>query len=247
MDQKFFALSGINRHPVRFLLLSDDRSASGDGVRPAEGSKRPDGRSHGPEPPCGRHGPRDAPVRAWRGAIRSGSRAMLFDDPILGMVPAQTATGSGIYARIPVLKGQQLYRVEGSLRAKPTRHSVQIAPALHVDPGRASWRHINHACDANLVIDSSDWRFRAVRDIQEDEQLTLNYLNTELERVSPFDCRCGAHDCFGFIGGYARLDAVRRLRLQAHLADHLRHVPLGLPTTPSPVRKLTPADFGIRG
>ena len=173
---------------------------------------------------------------------------MLFDDPIPGLVTAATATGLGIYAAVPIREGQRLYRISGTLRATPTRHSMQVAATVHIEPGEASWRFINHACEPNLVVDFSNWRFQAARDIAEGEELSFNYLTMERELVTPFDCRCGARGCFGVIGGYAKLGPAHRLKLHAHLAAHLRQPSVTLASKPAtPARRLTPADFGVDG
>ena len=174
---------------------------------------------------------------------------MFYDDSIPGLIVALTGTGLGVHAQVPIRKGQRLYRIQGCLCPAPTRFSLQVAATVHVEPGGADWGHINHSCDPNLVVDFANWRFRAARDIAEGEQLGLNYLNTERELATPFACRCGARTCFGFIGGYAGLDAARRRRLGADLAEHLRDdlgrvFAYGPPMLGS---TLTPASFGIEG
>ena len=58
-------------------------------------------------------------------------------------------------------------------------------------------RYFNHSCDPNVVVCFDDWTMRTCRDVAVDEELTFNYLTTELEMKEPFDCGCGCEKCFG--------------------------------------------------
>jgi len=120
--------------------------------------------------------------------------------------------------------GAELFRIDGVVLATPTRSSIQIGRAMHVDPLTGAWHLIEHSCSPNLLIDFDRWVWRAARDIAAGERLSVNYLTTEAEMVVPFDCRCADSGCFGRIAGFAHLDAKAQWRLRGHVAPHLRRV-----------------------
>lgn len=65
--------------------------------------------------------------------------------------------------------------------------------------------YTNHSCDPNLRLDFSTWQFVTLRDLAAGDELTFNYLTTEYEMSSPFDCQCGSPKCFGHVAGFGKL------------------------------------------
>ena len=57
----------------------------------------------------------------------------------------------------------------------------------------------NHSCDANCAMEGLN--MLAVRDIQLDEELTLDYAYFLDKTMEPFQCNCGAKNCRGMIEG----------------------------------------------
>ncbi|WP_293976644.1 SET domain-containing protein-lysine N-methyltransferase [Sphingomonas sp.] len=129
--------------------------------------------------------------------------------------------GPGLRARRDIAEGTKLYRVSGMLSALPTRTSLQVGAALHIDSATAEWRFIEHSCAPNLHMDFVDWSFRADRDIAVGELLTFNYLTTEARMAAPFTCSCGESECFGEISGFAKLAHDLKERLRNRVAPHL--------------------------
>ncbi|HEX8187449.1 MAG TPA: SET domain-containing protein-lysine N-methyltransferase [Pyrinomonadaceae bacterium] len=136
----------------------------------------------------------------------------------------------GVYARREIGAESVILRLQGVLKAEADRYSVQLGrnrhlnmPAGEMEPAADTflWRFLNHSCEPNGYVSCGDSTFRALRRIEGGEEVTFNYLMTEFDMASPFECRCGSADCFGLIRGYRHLTAGQRDRLGAGIAPHL--------------------------
>ncbi|KEG12196.1 putative SET domain protein [Trypanosoma grayi] len=66
------------------------------------------------------------------------------------------------------------------------------------DPNR--WRPINHSCDPNCIFDEGhSLNVAAARDINEGEELTMDYSTFCDYTMKPFQCFCGSASCRGLI------------------------------------------------
>ena len=127
-------------------------------------------------------------------------------------------SGYGIYAKRLIQAGEVLYRGE----ERPTR----IVSKAHVeqhwdeegkrlfrqyayplggdvyaiwDEEPSEWSPQNHSCDANTEMRGLN--MEATRDIQLNEELTLDYAKLLDKEMEPFKCNCGAVNCRGVIKG----------------------------------------------
>lgn len=154
--------------------------------------------------------------------------------PDLIKIPACTvrdvAHGVGLFATRDIAEASTILAVEGRLQPYPTRYSIQIDAALHVDADaslpdhemrvRHPWRFLNHSCEPNAAVDGR--RLVALRAIGAGEQITFDYTTTEADMAEPFDCGCGARGCLGHVRGFLHLAGTAK-RARAHrLAPHLR-------------------------
>ncbi len=129
-----------------------------------------------------------------------------------------------------VRRGTRLFRITGREIAQPTKYSVQVGPALHLDQdgvrdefelvARYFWRYLDHACEPTTRI--VDREVIAVRDIAEGEGVTFHYCTTEYDMATPFDCHCGSPRCLGLIRGARHLSPAQRRRLLKWMPDWLR-------------------------
>lgn len=67
------------------------------------------------------------------------------------------------------------------------------------DENPSEWAPQNHSCDPNTAYKGLD--VLAVRTIQKNEELTLNYAAFLGEDMEPFQCKCGSQNCTGYIKG----------------------------------------------
>lgn len=123
-----------------------------------------------------------------------------------------------------IAAGQAILRIDGTLSAQPSRHSVQVGVDLHVapegdPPEHGFWRYLNHSCDPNAWLRGRE--LIALRDIQAREGVSFDYNTTEWDMAEPFACHCGSAACLGTVRGYAHLSAAQRGRLHG-VAPHLQ-------------------------
>ncbi|KAL3671477.1 hypothetical protein V7S43_003399 [Phytophthora oleae] len=92
----------------------------------------------------------------------------------------------------------------GTIYSKPTRFTVQITPDKHMD-FTGGLEFVNHSCNPNTRIDmvenEAKVSFIAIKSIKEGEHLSFDYATSEWDMDEKFDCRCGAPNCHGHIGG----------------------------------------------
>ncbi len=69
------------------------------------------------------------------------------------------------------------------------------------DENPANWAPQNHSCNANTKYTGLD--VVASKKINKGEELTLNYAAFLDESMEPFNCKCGHHNCKGYITGTA--------------------------------------------
>ena len=126
--------------------------------------------------------------------------------------------GYGIYAKRPIKQGELLYKGE----ERPTRivskswvdnnwdetdqlkfrqYAYPLGGDKYAiwDEEPHEWSPQNHSCDANCAMEGLN--MVAVRDIHQDEELTLDYAYFLDKTMEPFQCNCGAKNCRGVIKG----------------------------------------------
>ncbi|MGE8067618.1 SET domain-containing protein-lysine N-methyltransferase [Pseudomonas sp. NPDC089569] len=92
-------------------------------------------------------------------------------------------------------------RVSGHLLPYRRRHTRQLAPGVHVyDPRFCGL--LRHSCDPNVYLDMSELWLWALKDIRKGDWLTMDYAVSEDRLLRQFACRCGSHNCRGWITGY---------------------------------------------
>ena len=131
---------------------------------------------------------------------------------------------AGVFAAKAIRKGERVFPVEGPMQDFPSRYSVQVGRDRHIEAGPENppWKFLNHSCDPNLALDTEARAFYALREIDAGEELRFNYLTTEWDMATPFECHCGARECFHHVAGFKHLDRDAQLRLLDQAAEHVR-------------------------
>jgi hypothetical protein len=135
-----------------------------------------------------------------------------------------------------------LFDIDGELTPTPSRYTVQVGHAAHVDlPAvygleyvldRYFWRFMNHSCLPSAVIRGR--QVFSLRPLEPWQEITFHYNTTEYEMAEPFDCRCGTPDCERQIQGFRFLSRPERERLRPWLSDHLLALLDGQVAEPAP-------------
>lgn len=129
----------------------------------------------------------------------------------------------GLFARNDIKAGSVILHLKGSVSTRPNMYSIQLGKDKHLDfpPVRKpdddldyAWQYLNHSCEPNGYVNAAEYTFCAVRDIKEGEEITFNYLATEDELSSPFQCQCGSAKCYGLIRGNKFLTAEQKAELE---------------------------------
>ncbi|MGC8856724.1 MAG: SET domain-containing protein-lysine N-methyltransferase [Anaerolineae bacterium] len=81
----------------------------------------------------------------------------------------------------------------------PSQFTVQVDRNRHVEVQELA--SMNHSCNPNTILDTTQMRVIATRDIQSGEELTFFYPSTEWEMSAPFICLCGAPNCIHVVAG----------------------------------------------
>ena len=128
----------------------------------------------------------------------------------------------GIFAKEAISQDSIIFRLKGSISKTPTKYTIQLGNNEHLsfpairkpkDDIDYCWQYLNHCCEPNGYMNTTERTFRALRHIAAGEEITFNYLTTESEMAVPFDCICGSPDCFGLIQGRNFLTPAQAKRL----------------------------------
>jgi len=104
------------------------------------------------------------------------------------MIYLKSENGStGVYALTSIAKGKLVYRMSpDDTLSVPTQTSVQIEEGVHIEDKVGKF--LNHSCNPTCRVEYLS--ILALRDIEENEQITFNYLENELTITHPFQCHC---------------------------------------------------------
>jgi hypothetical protein len=122
----------------------------------------------------------------------------------------------------PIRAGEGVLPICGRPTEARDRFSIQLSADMHLAPHGATWSIVNHSCEPNLAVDFASWQLVARRYVARFEELTWNYLTTEWELHSPFECRCGAALCVGVVRGFAHLTADEQRAMADIVSPFLR-------------------------
>ncbi|WP_095192904.1 SET domain-containing protein-lysine N-methyltransferase [Pseudomonas sp. Irchel 3A7] len=109
----------------------------------------------------------------------------------------------------------RICRVSGHLLPYPCQHTRQLSPGVHVyDPRFCGL--LRHSCNPNVYLELTDLWVWALQDIQKGDRLTMDYTVSEENLLRQFACRCGSHNCRGWITGYGEMPNADGQRFLQH-------------------------------
>ena len=133
-------------------------------------------------------------------------------------IKGNSIAGYGIYASRDIRKEEIIFKGEERAQRIVTRRFVEknwneeeklhfrryaypVSEELFIlwDEDPSEWAPQNHSCEPNTAFDGLD--VFAVKTIEKEEELTLDYTVFLDENMEPFQCRCGAASCRGEIYG----------------------------------------------
>jgi len=93
----------------------------------------------------------------------------------------------------------------GTIASEPTYLTVQVDVGKHITLQPEFLQYINHSCEPNVFFNTTTMQLIALKEIQQEEELTFFYPSTEWEMIQPFNCYCGSINCLREIRGAAYL------------------------------------------
>jgi hypothetical protein len=132
-----------------------------------------------------------------------------------------------LYSKYNFNKGNLICQLPcTSISNKPTQHTVQAGRYKHIEVGIIA--SLNHSCNPNIVLDTTNMLIIAARDISIGDELTFFYPSTEWEMAVPFICACGSTNCIHVVAGARYLSPAVLERY--FLNQHIRRLINGLLT-----------------
>jgi hypothetical protein len=147
-----------------------------------------------------------------------------YSSPKVGLGTGEQ--GACVIATAPIMPGEVLFELTGTLESRPARHTLQVGRDVHLASSEALWRFLNHACAPNTrlelgVGEGLIGRVLARTPIAQGQELTLNYVTTEWDMATPFRCACGAPSCLGWVSGAKHLGDAQLAVLAPELMPHI--------------------------
>ena len=94
---------------------------------------------------------------------------------------------SGLFSKQYIQKGALILSLGEPTLDRPTRTSIQIHNK-HVEHPLGAY--INHNCEPSSFVGSDDSQILALKDIQPNEEITIDYMQTESKMAESFYCNC---------------------------------------------------------
>ena len=93
----------------------------------------------------------------------------------------------------------------GTIAAEPTYLTVQVGIRKHITLQPEFLQYINHSCDPNVFFNTTTMQLVALKELQQQEEMTFFYPSTEWKMTQSFNCYCASPACIGEIQGAAYL------------------------------------------
>lgn len=93
----------------------------------------------------------------------------------------------------------------GTISAEPTYLTVQVGVRKHITLQPEFLQYINHSCEPNVFFDTTTMELVALKEVQQQEEMTFFYPSTEWKMTQSFNCYCTSTGCIGEVRGAAFL------------------------------------------
>ena len=123
-------------------------------------------------------------------------------DEALEVLDTEGRHGLGVRTLIPRRAGEVVHRFTGVITPELRLHSLQVGEHLHISETRFIG-FLSHSCDPNCRLDMDRFEVEALKDVDADGLLTIDYAATEDVLYRQFACHCGAESCRHWITGRA--------------------------------------------
>ena len=139
-------------------------------------------------------------------------------------VSARSDRELGVFLRDRVARNEVLLEFH---RCSPFQRDLRAFPVDHGEFVRTPTDiHclIQHRCVPSAFVDWGNLALRALRDLGEREEVTLNYQTIYETIANPFRCKCGDRECYGEVRGFRHLTFDQKLKLELYLSPYLKRL-----------------------
>jgi hypothetical protein len=139
--------------------------------------------------------------------------------------------GKGLFAQRSIKKGEVLFCVEGPIIQYAVQSDYRIGQnwlqirenVWQIPPRGHVWNFINHSCEPNCGMKRGN-AVVAMRDIRNDEELTIDYSTIEGGRRWHMHCKCGLASCRKLIRSIQFLPRELFLRYRHYIPIYLQNI-----------------------
>lgn len=132
------------------------------------------------------------------------------DDPLFphtedfSVVFKDKMTGKGVISYRSFEKGTIMAKIAKQVVSEIRQHTLQLSKTHHnFDPYFSGY--FLHSCDPNISVNMKEMTVTALKDIEANSYLYMDYAETEDVLFKQFPCSCGADNCRGWITGRREL------------------------------------------
>lgn len=116
------------------------------------------------------------------------------------VIKKDDAAGYGVMTYKSFRKGELIAEIAGEVIEDIRQHSLQIEPGKHLYDTYFTG-YLLHSCDPNVFLDMKNMKLVAIKDIEANGYLYMDYASTEDVLYKQFPCSCNASNCRGWITG----------------------------------------------
>lgn len=128
----------------------------------------------------------------------------------------------GLFVRDAVVRDDLLLPLHRDLSLHPDLRAWPMDHGMFLRSPSDLHCLVNHACLPTAYVDWERPAIRALRSLNEGEEITVNYLTIYERLTNPIECHCGDCECLHEIRGFSHLTLEQKLGLELYLSPHLR-------------------------
>ena len=132
--------------------------------------------------------------------LNYGSDALFPQSKDFEVVVKDQYVGKGVICYRNFKKGDVIAKMTGDVVNEIRQHTLQIDGDRHLYDIYFSGYFL-HSCDPNVSLNMKNMTVVAVKDIDADSFLYMDYAETEDVLYAQFNCGCGTDKCRGWIFG----------------------------------------------
>lgn len=129
-----------------------------------------------------------------------GDNPLYPQDTDFRVIRKDDTSGWGVLSLRAFKKGEIIAAMAGERVSDIRQHTLQISPGVHLHDTYFSGYFL-HSCSPNIFLDMQAMTVIAVKDIEANTYLYMDYSQTEDVLYKQFACSCGSAHCRGWITG----------------------------------------------